>query len=221
MPPADVLNIAQGLSDHARMGVAHSNSLSWQDVCTHRQLTPSPAQSDPFQIVMASAKNQTRNYWRSLFARSDRKPVPVGSGRSLLHFLHQGHPDKWVAVLDGYLSDIDVLQAVRSLNKNSNTECVLVCSRRDENLVLQALHAGVRCFVVQPKRHEADSTLLSDREVEILSLVASGCSNSEVAQRLHLSPLTVKSHLARIGMKLGTGDRAGMVAQAMRRQLLN
>ena len=57
---------------------------------------------------------------------------------------------------------------------------------------------------------------LSAREVEVLQLVADGRSNKEIGEALNLSALTVKSHLSRIGRKLGTGDRAQMVALAMR-----
>ncbi|HZZ46138.1 MAG TPA: response regulator transcription factor [Pseudonocardia sp.] len=57
---------------------------------------------------------------------------------------------------------------------------------------------------------------LSSREVEVLRLVADGQSNKEIGTALHLSALTIKSHLVRIGRKLGTGDRARMVALAMR-----
>ncbi len=57
---------------------------------------------------------------------------------------------------------------------------------------------------------------LSGREVEVLRLVADGKSNKEIGETLGLSALTVKSHLARIARKLGTGDRAEMVALAMR-----
>jgi len=57
---------------------------------------------------------------------------------------------------------------------------------------------------------------LSGREVEVLKLVADGRSNKEIGETLGLSALTVKSHLARIARKLGTGDRAEMVAMAMR-----
>ncbi|MBO0841020.1 MAG: response regulator transcription factor [Sciscionella sp.] len=57
---------------------------------------------------------------------------------------------------------------------------------------------------------------LSSREVEVLQLVADGQSNKEIGETLSLSSLTVKSHLSRIGRKLGTGDRAQMVALAMR-----
>ncbi len=57
---------------------------------------------------------------------------------------------------------------------------------------------------------------LSGREIEVLRLVADGQSNKQVGELLSLSALTVKSHLARIARKLGTGDRAEMVAMAMR-----
>jgi DNA-binding CsgD family transcriptional regulator len=59
-------------------------------------------------------------------------------------------------------------------------------------------------------------TDLSLREVEVLRLVAEGQSNKQIGEGLQLSALTVKSHLARIARKLGTGDRAEMVAVAMR-----
>jgi DNA-binding NarL/FixJ family response regulator len=57
---------------------------------------------------------------------------------------------------------------------------------------------------------------LSHREVQVLQSVADGQSNHEIGEALGLSALTVKSHLSRIGRKLGTGDRARMVVLAMR-----
>ncbi len=50
----------------------------------------------------------------------------------------------------------------------------------------------------------------------MLQLVGDGRSNKEIGEVLGLSALTVKSHLARIARKLGTGDRAEMVVVAMR-----
>jgi len=57
---------------------------------------------------------------------------------------------------------------------------------------------------------------LTDREVEVLEWVADGRSNQWIAEQLTLPSRTVKAHLSRIGRKLGTGDRAEMVAIAMR-----
>jgi DNA-binding NarL/FixJ family response regulator len=59
-------------------------------------------------------------------------------------------------------------------------------------------------------------TELSAREVEVLALVADGQSNKEIGTALHLSADTIKTHLARLGRKLGTGDRAHMIGLAMR-----
>lgn len=62
---------------------------------------------------------------------------------------------------------------------------------------------------------------LSPREVEVLRMVADGRSNRWIGEHLELSALTVKSHLARIGRKLGTGDRAHMVMLALRAGMIS
>ena len=62
--------------------------------------------------------------------------------------------------------------------------------------------------------------LLTSREREVLKLVAAGHSAPEIAERIHLSPATVKSHLQAIYDKLGVAERAAAVAEGMRRGLL-
>ena len=62
---------------------------------------------------------------------------------------------------------------------------------------------------------------LSARERDILRLVADGHTNKEIGEKVDLSALTVKSHLARIARKLGTGDRAHMVALGIRSGVIN
>lgn len=62
---------------------------------------------------------------------------------------------------------------------------------------------------------------LSEREKQILEAVAEGLSNSQIGRKLYLSPHTVKTHLRRISQKSGLGDRAAMVAWAMRRNLIS
>ena len=52
---------------------------------------------------------------------------------------------------------------------------------------------------------------LTEREREVLALVATGLSNEEIANRLYLSPLTAKTHVSRIMTKLGARDRAQLV----------
>ncbi len=62
--------------------------------------------------------------------------------------------------------------------------------------------------------------LLTDREREVMALAAHGFTNEEIAARLFLSPLTVKTHANRAMMKLGARDRAQLVVLAYRSGLV-
>jgi DNA-binding NarL/FixJ family response regulator len=55
---------------------------------------------------------------------------------------------------------------------------------------------------------------LTDRELEVLTLVAKGWSNGEVAERLFITPATTKSHVSRLLMKLGARDRTQLIVMA-------
>ncbi len=65
-----------------------------------------------------------------------------------------------------------------------------------------------------PKVPPAQPPELTDRENEILRLVAAGLSNADIARRLVISPLTVKTHVARVLAKLSCHDRAQLVTVA-------
>ena len=62
--------------------------------------------------------------------------------------------------------------------------------------------------------------VLSQRELEVLALVAGGSTNRDAAARLFISEATVKTHLLHIYAKLGVTDRAAAVAEAFNRGLL-
>lgn len=66
----------------------------------------------------------------------------------------------------------------------------------------------------------AAPALLSARESEVLSAASAGLTNREIADRLGLSDLTVKTHLSRIFSKLGARDRASAVSIAIRSNLI-
>jgi len=69
-----------------------------------------------------------------------------------------------------------------------------------------------------PNHAEVQSAeLLSEREIEVLKLAASGISNKEIAEQLFLSPRTVQAHLGNIFNKLGVASRTEAVLYGLRR----
>jgi DNA-binding NarL/FixJ family response regulator len=107
------------------------------------------------------------------------------------------------------------------------SRAIALSSDADPFSVRAVLAAGARGLVVRaapppmaPSAPAGNLRGLSDREIEVLQLVAAGRSNRDVGEALSLSALTVKSHLARIGRKMGTGDRAEMVMHALRAGLI-
>jgi DNA-binding NarL/FixJ family response regulator len=76
----------------------------------------------------------------------------------------------------------------------------------------------IETYVSQPRaavRTEADGMdELTAREREVLGLIATGLTNAEIADALQLSPLTAKTHVSRILMKLGARDRVQLVVIA-------
>jgi two-component system nitrate/nitrite response regulator NarL len=71
------------------------------------------------------------------------------------------------------------------------------------------------------QRRSAQQGLLTARETEILSLLATGASAPEIAGQLHLSPATIKTHLHNLYSKLSVSDRAAAVAEGIRRGLIS
>lgn len=89
---------------------------------------------------------------------------------------------------------------------------------RGENVLSPSLNSGLARQI--RVRSLDEGPRLTPREREILTLTADGCSAPEISRRLHLSPATVKTHLAHVYEKLGVSDRAAAVAEAMRQKLL-
>ena len=73
---------------------------------------------------------------------------------------------------------------------------------------------------IQERERTGGPPQLTAREQEVLKLVAQGLSAPDIAEEIHLSATTVKSHLHSLYEKLGVSDRAAAVAEAMRRGML-
>ena len=122
------------------------------------------------------------------------------------------------------LPDGPVLPLIRMLRSRGWHKVAVLSSKADARAVHAALISGVRTVVVRadteptprPPVRTSQAVPLSDRELQVLRMVADGKSNRQVGEQLGLSALTIKSHLARIARKLGSGDRAHLVATAIR-----
>ncbi len=128
-----------------------------------------------------------------------------------------------VLVLTTYDTDADVLPAIEA----GATGYLLKDARADE--LFRAVRAAARGEAVlspsvatrllgQVRRPAREP--LSQREQEVLALVARGATNREAARQLFVSEATVKTHLLHVYAKLGVNDRAAAVAEAFERGLL-
>jgi DNA-binding NarL/FixJ family response regulator len=94
---------------------------------------------------------------------------------------------------------------------------VRVVARGDALLSPKVTRQLIAEFVAQPMRRRAvppELDELTDREREVLALVARGLSNAQIAERLVVSPATAKTHVGRAMMKLHAHDRAQLVVLA-------
>ena len=90
---------------------------------------------------------------------------------------------------------------------------------RGETVLAAEVQSGLASEIGR-RQALSDGPELTERECEILRLVADGLSAPDIGHEIHLSPTTVKGHLHTLYETLGVSDRAAAVAEAMRRGLL-
>jgi len=151
--------------------------------------------------------------------------MPEMDGLEVLKRLgSSGQESPRVVVLSMHDDEELVANAVRA---GAHGYVLKSASRNDLVAALRHVAAGGQRFdevvvraLLSEQRKEDHAALLSEREVEILRLIASGCSNKQVAERLYISLSTVKTHLDDVYRKLGVADRAHAVAVALRLGIL-
>jgi DNA-binding NarL/FixJ family response regulator len=123
--------------------------------------------------------------------------------------------------LTTYADDASVLGALRAgargyLTKDAGAEQIrsaVEAVARGEAALDPAIQHHVLAAVSAPVEVEAPDDL-TPREVEVLTLIAAGLTNTEIAERLVVSAATVKSHVNHIFSKIGARDRAQAVVYA-------
>jgi DNA-binding NarL/FixJ family response regulator len=168
--------------------------------------------------------------------------MPVLDGIETTRRLTAEHPSVAVVVLTTYADDNSVLDALRAGARSYLTKDA------DRTDIARALHAAAGGLAVMDPRVQATLLAattptagapagahpgpaypgpahlrlpdgLTQREAEILTLIARGLNNPEIAAALVLSGHTVKTHINRIFAKTGSRDRTAAVAYARRHQL--
>ncbi|WP_326561185.1 response regulator transcription factor [Micromonospora sp. NBC_01796] len=154
--------------------------------------------------------------------------MPRMDGVEAIRELNRTAPTVRVLVLTTFDTDSDVLPAIEAgatgyLLKDAPTDELLRAVRLAANgeAVLSPTVAGrLMGQMRRPARpgKPAQGTL-SQRELQVLKLVADGATNREAASKLFISEASIKTHLLRIYDKLGVRDRAAAVGEAFRRGL--
>jgi DNA-binding NarL/FixJ family response regulator len=143
--------------------------------------------------------------------------LPDINGIEVIRKVRTQFPDARFIVLTTYLGDA---QALRALKSGASGFLLKATLRRDLLDGIRTVHEGQR--LLQPEvaselaLHTADPTL-TEREVEVLKLVARGFSNKAVADRLRITEDTVKGHVRSIMEKLKANDRTHAVTIALQR----
>jgi len=136
------------------------------------------------------------------------------------------HPATQVVVLTTYADDDSILKALNAgalgyLTKNASRDDIrraLESAAAGHAHLDPAAHATVLQAASRPRMIEPPDGL-TPREAEVLTLIAGGLSNRDIAARLYLSEATVKTHVNHIFAKIASRDRAQAVAYAHRHGL--
>jgi DNA-binding NarL/FixJ family response regulator len=154
--------------------------------------------------------------------------MPVLDGIETTRRLAVEHPEVAIVVLTTYVDDASVLDALHAgarsyLTKDADHTEIAHALRAaadgltvfDNRVQATLLGAAARGSAVGEAADEAPDGL-TERETEILRLIAQGLNNAEIAARLFVTSHTVKSHINRVFAKTGSRDRAAAIRYAHR-----
>jgi two-component system, NarL family, response regulator len=175
--------------------------------------------------VIAEAANGTEAIEKFRALRPDVTlmdiQMPVVNGLDAIVEIRKHFPDARIIVLTTYSGDAQVTKAFKAGAFGYLLKSML---RKELVETIRSVHAGLRRIppeiAVGMAEHYADDQLTA-REIDILKQVAAGNANKVVADNLHISEETVKSHMRSILSKLGANDRTHAVTIAIKRGIID
>jgi DNA-binding NarL/FixJ family response regulator len=201
--------------------------------------------SKPIRILLADDHPVVRQ-GLALILNSEAEMTVVGqasTGREAVALFCQHQPD--VALLDLRMPGMNGVEAIAAIRSQFPSACIILLTTYDgDEEIYQGLKAGAKAYLLKDtscdeilatirkaylgQKHissEVGAKLaermalpeLSDREREVLQLMATGKSNQEIGTALGIAESTVKFHVNNIFSKLGVGDRTQAAIAALKR----
>ncbi|MGA2745984.1 MAG: response regulator transcription factor [Candidatus Sulfotelmatobacter sp.] len=146
--------------------------------------------------------------------------MPGMDGTTAIGRIRDEFPDARIIVLTTYTGDAQVLRALRA-----GARAYILKGHVHKELLetIRAVHAGQKRIppdiAAELAEHAMDDEL-TEREIEVLKLVAAGNANKHIADQLSIGEATVKSHVSNILSKLGANDRSHAVTIGLQRGII-
>lgn len=150
--------------------------------------------------------------------------LPDGTGLDIVRAVRKEAPDTGLVVLTMHSGDEQIFAAMEAgasafVGKDAPSTEVVKAAKHAAISPRTFLCAGLSAAMI--RRMSGETSRLSDREQEVLRLLADGLAAGQIASQLYMSESTAKSHIARIYQKLGATNRAQALVTAMRSGLLS
>ncbi len=176
-------------------------------------------EEDMIVVAQATDGRQAVDLWRKhrpTVTLLDLR-MPVLDGVGAIEEIRKEDGSAQIVVLTTYDSDNDIYRAIKAgtngyLLKDARREELLECIRK--------VSTGATCVpqtLTEKLITKIRSEMLTQREIDVLQLLARGKSNKEIGTRLFISEFTVKGHLHNIFAKLNVLSRTEAIATASRR----
>jgi DNA-binding NarL/FixJ family response regulator len=154
--------------------------------------------------------------------------MPRMDGAEAITEIFASHLKTNVIVLTAYASDEEILNGIQAgargyLLKNSSQEEMIDAIRtvhQGESVIQAPVAARLIDHLGRSSNFNLQSNVLSQREIEVLQLIATGAANKAIAAQLMICQSTVKTHIVRIFSKLSVNERTGAVGEGLKRGLI-
>ena len=146
--------------------------------------------------------------------------MPGMKGVDAIIAIRAEFPEARIIVLTTYTGDVQVLRALKAGARGYLLKGLL---RKELLETIRAVHAGRKCIPPEIAAQLADHAgeeALSEREIEVLRLIAGGNANKQIADQLSITEETVKGHVKSILAKLYANDRTHAVTIGLKRGII-